>query len=153
MTSLVEYIFKLKRALFSGAWHDRRESDETLSNPLAMSDVISRDVLQARITALLSRQFQDAKNKQQNTSHWGNIGWQVETAAQQCKSIISMQDDEELLGYFERVLPNMANLAARYRVDKMDEEGYGLGTVREVENYLIQQAKIYENTLAVSEEG
>lgn len=47
----------------------------------------------------------------------------------------------------------MANLAARYRESTMDEEGYGLGTVREIENYLIQQAKIYENTLAVRDEG
>ncbi|MEO9655593.1 hypothetical protein [Marinomonas sp.] len=101
------------------------------------ASLTSRTILQKEVAEILNKQFKDAKIKQRNSHNWGSIGSKVERAALQCEGIITLRCEESLSEYFERVLPALRSLAESYRMDTSDEDGYALGTVREVENALI----------------
>ncbi|MBB5187553.1 hypothetical protein HNQ57_001822 [Zhongshania antarctica] len=90
------------------------------------------------MNTVLMKQFKDARGKQKKSFHWGNIGWQVENAAAECEIILSSPDSEELAHYFARVLPAISALANSYRLSQIDESGYALATVREIERALIE---------------
>jgi hypothetical protein len=50
---------------------------------------------------------------------------------------------EDLEKYFARVLPAISELASSYRNSEIDESGYALGTIREVERELIEKSLLY----------
>ncbi len=96
--------------------------------------------IQLEMDAALIKQFQDANRKQKKSFHWGNIGWQIENAASECELILRSSDAEDLDQYMARVLPAITDLASSYRLSNIDESGYALGTVRELEQVLIEKS-------------
>jgi hypothetical protein len=110
--------------------------------PIGQS-LASKICIQMEIDAVLSKQFQDAASKQKKAFHWGDIGWQVENAAKQCAQILIWPNAENKEQYFSRVIPAISDLASSYRHSKLDESGYALGTVREIEKVLFQLSSHY----------
>lgn len=101
--------------------------------------------VQLEMNAVLIKQFQDAKRKQKKSYHWGEIGWQVENAAAECEIILRSSDSEDVAHYFARVLPAISALANHYRLSQLDESGYALATVREIERALLQNSDKIQN--------
>ena len=99
--------------------------------------------LRRDIELQLQRQFADAAAKSAASWHWGTIGGDIQGAAQAASGILPMQANEGLQDYFDRVLPAMAQLAERYRRSTMDADGYGLGTVRELEEMIKAKAELF----------
>ena len=97
--------------------------------------------IQLEMDAVLIKQFQDASRKQKKSYHWGDIGWQVENAASACELILRSPDSEDVAQYFARVLAAIADLASSYRLSNIDESGYALGTVREIERALTEKSR------------
>lgn len=116
------YFFKAKRALMA----------ESRANKICV---------QLEINAILVKQFEDASRKQKKSFHWGDIGWQVENAATACEVILRSPESEDLDQYFGRVLPAISELVSSYRQSNLDESGYALGTVREIERALIEKSQ------------
>lgn len=115
-----------------------------LFSPKSVSIINSRAKkirTQLIINAILDNHFQDAKRKKNKSYHWGNIGWDVANATTECEIILRWPDSEDTEQYFARVLPAISNLAKSYRHNTIDESGYALGTVREIESALILQAQ------------
>lgn len=96
------------------------------------------------INQLIAQQFDDAKHKKDNSHIWGGNGVLVERAAMQCSGVLAWQHNETIPLYFARVLPRIASLAEEYRRNPCDPDGFGLGTVREVENALIKKSLEYQ---------
>ncbi|MGR0277728.1 hypothetical protein ACUM5Y_01625 [Marinomonas dokdonensis] len=141
MAYFVRFLIRLKEALRKNASHDISGADIKYKKAEMDASLTPRSILQQEITEILSKQFNDAKIKQKNSHHWGNIGSKVEQAALKCEGIITLKYKESLPDYFDRVLPELGVLAESYRRYTSDEDGYALGTVREVENALISCSK------------
>ncbi len=103
--------------------------------------ILLKIAIQQKIEILLNQQFEDAKRKKKLTYQWGNVGWQIESATEQSALITQWHDEEDSVEYFKRVLIEMVGLVEHYRIDENDESGYALGTVREIQNALIEMAK------------
>ena len=99
--------------------------------------------IQTKTKILLAKQFKDAEKKKRNSDYWGYTGWHVGEAAYKCSEILIWCDEESIEDYFDRVLPALERLAELYRNDPC-EEGYGLGTVREVEHAITIVANKYK---------
>lgn len=56
--------------------------------------------------------------------------------------MLPVTTEQPLRVYFEQVLEKLAALAERYRHDDDDGEGYGLGTVREIEEAMKVKARV-----------
>ena len=97
---------------------------------------MTRILLERQIQEQVQRQFNDATAKRDANWHWGNVGDNVWRATEACQAILAFRFDETLDDYFLRVLPEMVALAERYRHNSADADGYGLGTVRELEEML-----------------
>lgn len=88
----------------------------------------------SQIVALLERQYADAATKDREAWQWGNTGAVIRRAVRECERIVLPPPDPEgATDYFQRTLPALADLADQYRNNADDAEGYGLGTVREIE--------------------
>lgn len=95
--------------------------------------LLERAELEPYLQRLLQRQFADAQDKLDAPHYWQHVGSLVLGAATRSAAIMAWRDDESVADYFVRVLPAMAALAEEYRSDDNDADGYGLGTVRELE--------------------
>lgn len=95
------------------------------------------------IVELLRSQYADADAKDREAWQWGNTGSVIRRAVRECERIVlpPPRTEEGRPEYFARVLPALADLADRYRNDADDAEGYGLGTVREIEVAIMKMAK------------
>lgn len=95
---------------------------------------LTAEVLAIEISGLLERQRNDAAEKDANQAHWGFTGAVVRRAVSACERVLlPLPEDSMLTDYFKRVVPELVALANQYRNDQSDPDGYGLGTVREVE--------------------
>jgi hypothetical protein len=95
---------------------------------------LTAQTAERQIRVLLERQRADAAAKDSEAWHWGNTGAVVRRAVMACEKILlPLPEGTTLRVYWQRVLPELAQLAERYRGDEDDPAGYGLGTVREVE--------------------
>ena len=98
------------------------------------AEPLTANVLATGVSVLLERQRADAADMDANSAHWGFTGGIVRRAVTECERVLlPLPNDSMLEDYFKRVVPELAELANRYRNDQNDPEGYGLGTVREVE--------------------
>ena len=87
------------------------------------------------IETLLETQYEDARAKEQEDWHWGASGAWTRRAAEECELILRpLPEQDGLNAYFNRVMPLLAQLADSYRNNARDTDGFGLGTVREIEN-------------------
>ena len=104
---------------------------------------LGKITLQRQITELLQQHYADARQKREASWHWGNCGEQVQYATARCEQILNWQPNENLNAYFNRTLAALSALAAHYRSDHSDADGYGLGTVRHIEEALKVKAHSY----------
>jgi len=104
------------------------------SRPETPSDVSPAGLVAQHVTELLARQRADGDDKLRNAWHWGDCGAQVLRATRACESILlPLPEDDEVPAYLARVQDALSVLAERYRERADDPDGYGVGTVREVE--------------------
>lgn len=109
----------------------RREPVET---GFPESGPLTAQLAARQIQSLLERQRADAAAKDSESWQWGNTGTVVRRAVMACEKILlPLPEGTMLRVYWQRVLPELAQLAERYRGDEDDPAGYGLGTVREAE--------------------
>ena len=86
------------------------------------------------VEELLEKQYKDARAKEEDDWHWGASGAWVRRATEDCERILRpLPEQDDLTGYFHRVMPLLAQLADSYCNNARDAEGFGLGTVREIE--------------------
>ena len=94
------------------------------------------------VEQLIAEQCADADAKDKDTAQWGQTGSIVRRAANECAAILlPTPDGDGVPAYFGRVLPALAALADRYRHDDGDADGYGVGTVREIEEAIKVMAR------------
>lgn len=106
-------------------------------------ETLTAMTLDRDVRDMLARQRADAAEKDAESWRWGNTGAMVRRAARDCEAIVlPVTMEQPLAAYFERVLDQLAALAERYRHDAGDAEGYGLGTVREVEEAMKVKARV-----------
>ena len=105
------------------------------------SHALSKMTLRRQIKELLQQHYADARQKREASWHWGNCGEHVQNATARCEQILNWQPNENLNAYFDRILPALSALAAHYRSDHSDADGYGLGTVRQIEQALKVKAR------------
>ncbi len=106
-------------------------------------ETLTAMTLDRHVRDILACQRADAAAKDAESWRWGNTGSIVRRAVKECEAIVlPVTTEQPLRVYFERVLNQLAALAGRYRHDADDAEGYGLGTVREVEEAMKVKARV-----------
>lgn len=111
---------------------------------LSQAPITAAKVARA-VDEMLSRQYADAAVKDQEAWKWGPVASQVRGATRACEDILLPPPQaNDVAAYFARVLPELAALAERYRHDDNDTDGYGLGTVREIEEGLLALSRPLE---------
>ena len=130
------------RQIFTG----RNSGTSAKSGPV-VAEKIARSV-----ERLIAEQRADADAKDKNTAHWGQTGSIVRRAANECAAVLlPTPDGDGVSAYFGRVLPGLAALADHYRHDDGDADGYGLGTVREIEEAIRAMATTWGIVVWVGE--
>ncbi len=89
-----------------------------------------------QLKKLLSQQRARAREKESAAWYWGNIG-QIETAAiGRCQAVLVEREGESFTAYQSRARCELTALAEFYREYSGDPDGYGLGTVREIQRWI-----------------
>lgn len=102
--------------------------------PMPIAPETAPQNIASQIVALHERQYANAAAKDREAWQWGNTGTVIREAVRECgRIVLPAPDPEGATEYFQRTLPALADLADQYRNDADDAEGYGLGTVREIE--------------------
>lgn len=103
----------------------------------AQAPVLTATQVADAVQALLARQREDAAAKDQASWQWGSTGSVIRRATRDCERILlPLPAQHDVQAYARRVMPLVAALANQYRGDAADADGYGLGTVREIEEGL-----------------
>ncbi|WP_132286842.1 hypothetical protein [Marinobacterium mangrovicola] len=88
------------------------------------------------LSKMLSQQRTQAQEKESAAWYWGNTG-QIEAAAiGRCQAILVARDGESFRGFLSRVRRELSALSEFYRGYAGDPDGYGLGTVLEIQRWL-----------------
>ncbi|MFC6440839.1 hypothetical protein [Bowmanella sp. JS7-9] len=89
----------------------------------------------------IARQRISAQRKIENSWHWGNVGQIEMQALNRCEALLAgLSPGLDCQTLLTQAGEALESLVESYRNNAWDEDGYGLGTARQLQNLVREQA-------------
>jgi len=119
------------------AWLKRLLGGGATAEPGSVSGPVFGAAAARAVLAALEAERQDAARRLADRSYWRDTGLHVTRAVQRCESVLlPLPDGGPDQDYYDRVLPALDAAVQYFRDDDADEDGYGVGTVHQINREL-----------------